>query len=380
MSDATNQPSSPIDPSPAPAPRKKGWWIAAGGLLLALCLGLYFGLYQPFAQKTLNTPLPKVVLTPAPLPASLATPDLAAEAAPLEAPLSIPQLQETRVTLQADNPRTPVCGNQDELLILLVGIDYLGQGYLYGLADVIRLVRVDFNRPAVEVVTLPRSLLVQVPPRLDAPAPILLNQAYFFGSPGMQRYVGEADGAGALAETIQYNFGLAPDHYLVVDFSAFIDFIDAIGGVTIDLPSAIDDSPRAFFPAGPQTLSGEEALNLARIRRKYSESVRIDHQTLLLRALLRKLQQPATLAQLPGLSERFLGAVLTDVSPRQIQDGLCLLRQLEGGQVDFHSPGPALIQLGWAYVPSVSQPMNIYRWDAAFVYWLYDKLWFEDIP
>jgi LCP family protein required for cell wall assembly len=356
------------------------WWISAGGLLLALCLGLYFGLYQPFARKALNTPLPKVVLTPAPLPATLATPDLAEDATPLPAPLSIPQLQETRVTLQADNPRTPVCGNQDELLILLVGIDYLGQGYLYGLADVIRLVRVDFTRPAVEVATLPRSLLVQVPPGLNAPTPILLNQAYFFGSPGMQRYAGEADGAGALAETIQYNFGLAPDHYLVVDFTAFIDFVDAVGGVEIELPAPIDDSPRAYFPAGRQTLTGEQALNLARIRRKYSESVRIDHQTLLLRALLRKLQQPATLAKLPGLSERFLGVVLTDLNPHQIQDGLCMLRRLDSSQVDFHSPGAELIQLGWAYVPSVSQPMNIYRWDAAFVYWLYDKLWFEDQP
>ncbi|MCU0487013.1 MAG: hypothetical protein MUC85_12990 [Anaerolineales bacterium] len=60
-----------------------------------------------------------------------------------------------------NNPSAePVCGGPTQMTILLIGSDYRGDGFLYGLADAIRLVRIDFTIPAVSVLDFPRDLRV----------------------------------------------------------------------------------------------------------------------------------------------------------------------------------------------------------------------------
>jgi LCP family protein required for cell wall assembly len=257
-----------------------------------------------------------------------------------------------------------------------VGIDYRGGNYLYGLADVIRVVRVDFTNPRVNVVSLPRALLVDLDEnwfRTEGPA--LLNQAYFFGTPGMGKYLGEGDGAGALGQTLQYNFGITPDHYLVMNFDAFVGFIDAIGGIEVDLPEELktpDDE--VLFPAGKQWLDGEQALQLARIRKKYSDLVRINHQTLILLSVFRRLQDPAVLANLPAVIETLRGAVVTDVTPQQVSNALCVLVQLEESDLHFSAPPGELIRDGEEYIPSLRREMQIFTWDEAFTRWMQEAL------
>jgi len=137
----------------------------------------------------------------------------------------------------AATPR-PLCGKTAQWTVLVVATDQGGtDNYLYGLADVIRVVQVDFTQPQINVVALPRNLLVTPPARLKVDGPLLLNQAYFFGTPGMEHYEGSGHGAGSLAETIQYNFGVTADHYLVVNFQAFVNFVNAIGVIEVDLPT-----------------------------------------------------------------------------------------------------------------------------------------------
>lgn len=87
----------------------------------------------------------------------------------------------------------------------MVGIDYRGDGYLYGLADSIRLIRIDFVNMTVNMVALPRDLIVEAPEgRFTAPDPFKINQAYLFGTPGMGHYLGSGLGAGALSEVIYF--------------------------------------------------------------------------------------------------------------------------------------------------------------------------------
>ena len=122
-----------------------------------------------------------------------------------------------------------VCSAESNTTFLLVGIDYRGDDYLYGLADVIRLAEVDFDNQIINMVALPRDLLVEIPAdRFKVPGPYKINQAYFFGTPGMQNYYGEGEGPGALNDVINYNFGVSADHYLVFNFRVFVDFVDAM--------------------------------------------------------------------------------------------------------------------------------------------------------
>jgi LCP family protein required for cell wall assembly len=349
----------------------------SGGLIVA-CLALYFLWFRPKINAPLAEPLAHIQLTPAELPTVDKTekasnsPESGGEATPV----TISDLLEQKSTIQAKNTDEPVCGDDNELMILMVAIDYQGSDYLYGLADVIRLVHIDFTEPQVDVVALPRAIIVQVPPNLEnVEGPILLNQSYLFGTEGMGHYQGTGLGAGALAETILYNYGIDVDYYVVFNMNAFVSIIDRLGGVEVDLPTYVDDRPYAYFPAGKQTLTGEEALTLARIRLKYSDNIRIDNQTIIIQAVIDKMRQPETLLKLPGLAEDMFDAVLTDGTLSQIPNVVCLLRSLEREDMTFYNPGDDLIYSGREFVPTMDKNMDVFFWDSALVEWMFNIFW-----
>jgi LCP family protein required for cell wall assembly len=273
------------------------------------------------------------------------------------------------------------CGDAGEMVVLITGIDQRGTDYLYGLADVIRLVHIDFSSSQVNVVALPRALLVNVPQEtLKVEGPILLNQAYFFGSPGMNYFEGPGYGAGSLAETIAYNFGIHSDQYVVIDFQSFIQFVDAIGGIEVDLPTYVDDMPSSYFPAGKQTLDGAQALTLARVRSKYSDLVRIDNQTIVLKAIFNRLKNPAVIVKLPQIYDALRDSFITDASPRQLTTLVCLLGKVDSENIQFYNPPPELITRDWEIIPNMDQQMEIFRWDQGLIDWLKQSLYAPPLP
>ncbi len=164
----------------------------------------------------------------------------------------------------------PLCGGPDQMTLLAIGADS-GPDYLYGLSDVIRLVRVDFVTPKVSVLSMPRDLWVEIPD-IEPSHDIThgkLNQAYFYGSPGMGYYKGPGAGPGLLARTLDLNFGFRPDHYGAVDMSTFVKIVDAVGGIDLYLPTDVDGRPiddktedMGYFTAGQQHFTGDEALQV----------------------------------------------------------------------------------------------------------------------
>jgi LCP family protein required for cell wall assembly len=268
-----------------------------------------------------------------------------------------------------------VCGKDAEWIVLMVAIDYRGEDYLYGLADVIRVIRVDFVDMTVNMVALPRDLMVEAPEgRFNVPDPYTINQAYLFGTPGMGHYQGSGLGAGALAEVIQYNFGVPIDHYGVIDFETFVNFIDAIGGVEVDLPrSAVGEN--MSFPAGVQTLNGEQALELARTRKGYGDAFRVSNQTLIIQGVLNKLIQPAYWVQVPRLLDEFGGAFLSDLSIEQLGGlGVCFLRNFDTGDLHTFEPPADLLSGGRAFIPTLNDNAFVYRWDERLVEWVHESL------
>lgn len=272
--------------------------------------------------------------------------------------------------------KQPICGNEAEWIVLLVGVDYQGDGYLYGLADVIRLARIDFINGTINMIVLPRDLLVEVPvDRLKVEGPIKINQGYLFGTPGMGHYVGSGYGAGSLAEVIQYNFGVTSDHYAVINFKTFVRFIDAIGGVDVTLPQPVTDPDFGYYPAGKQWLSGEQALNLARIRMLYSDAFRVSNQTLIMRAVLEKMIKPAMILKVPGLLVRFKDAFLTDLSIEQLTTlGLCFLSKFDTADLKTFAFPFELAQEGSAFLPTLNNTAFVYRWDARLIDWIHQTL------
>jgi LCP family protein required for cell wall assembly len=224
------------------------------------------------------------------------------------------------------------------MTILVVGSDSRSTDYLYGLADAIRIVRVDFVAPQVNVFTLPRDLWVEIPGIADNYGIThgKLNQAYFYGTPGMGYYKDPRGGAGLLARALEENFGLHIDHHVVVNMPNYVKIIDAIGGFDIDLPAAVDGLPfgdnpidMGYFPAGQQHLNGEQALRLVRIRQKYGDFIRQENQDRVICALKEKIASPAILPKIPQLIADLRDVVLTDFTQEQLAQLACLVPELK---------------------------------------------------
>jgi len=227
----------------------------------------------------------------------------------------------------------PVCGGPTTMNILVSGV--ASNTYLYGLADAVRIARVDFQNKNVTVLALPRDLWVEIPGLGDRGIYAgKLNQAYFYGTEGMGYFSGSGYGSGLLAETIQNDYGFRADNYLAVNLASFRRIIDTLGGIDVFLPEdvykKVNEQPKLFLKAGSHHLNGKEAEMLARNRITIGDFGRINHQSIVLRAVAAKLLSPSGVAAIPALVDQLKSNVLTDLSPAEISQLVCL-----AGMLDF---------------------------------------------
>jgi len=278
-------------------------------------------------------------------------------------------VQATETT--APTPTTaPLCGGPPEMIVLALGIDG-GEDYLYGLSDVIRVVRVDFVTPKVTVLDLPRDLWVEIP-EIEEEHGIThgkLNQAYFYGTPGMGYYDGPGAGAGLLARTLDLNFDLAVDHYGAVNMQTFVKLVDAVGGIDIYLPTDMDGTPvddktedMGYFYAGQQHFTGDQALRFSRIRKRYNVFTRTSNQNMVLCALKDKVTSAAVVPKIPQIIAAFQDAILTDLSPVQLAQLACLAPKLDADSLVFTSISEDLLTPGRVYSPQ--QKAETFIWEA----------------
>lgn len=324
------------------------------------------GLELPTRTPTLETESTKDELNPPPALAS-------------SADSKVPTLEETGSELSPMATETlvptatpePHCGGPPAMTILALGIDG-NDDYRYGLSDVIRAVRVDFVTPKVTVLSIPRDLWVEIP-EIEEHYGIThgkLNQAYFYGTPGMGYYDGPGAGAGLLARTLDLNFGLQVDHYGAVNMQTFVKIVDAVGGIEIYLPTDVDGTPiddktedMGYFYAGQQHFTGDEALRFSRIRKRYNGFARISNQNMVLCALKDKIVSPSVLPRIPQIINAFQDSVLTDLSPEQLAQMACLVPKLDSENLVFASISEDLLTPSRVYSPQQKATTFIYEAD-----------------
>jgi len=229
------------------------------------------------------------------------------------------------------------------MTILAIGSDTRSDQYLYGLADAIRLVRIDSVTPKITVLEFPRDLWVEIPDiadNLNGQDHEKLNQAYLYGNPGFGYTNDPAQGPGLLARTLALNFGTHIDHYAAMNMRTFVEIVDAVGGIDVTLPETVDGrtaedtNTRLLFPKGENHLNGTRALTLARTRINGTFE-RADNQNLVLCALRKKLTSPSVVANIPDLIKSFQGAVQTDLSPQQLSQLACIGTELKPENIIF---------------------------------------------
>ncbi len=269
-------------------------------------------------------------------PLDLPTPTLAPEEASTgtqDLPEPTEKASSTETLDQTITPTVkPVCGAPPSTTILVTGID--SEGYLFGLADSIRVVRIDYQTQQVIVLAIPRDLWVDIPGAYKYGVTHgKLNQAYFYGTEGMSFYDGSGFGSGLLAHTLQENYGLQVDHYLSVNMYAFRQIVNALGGLDVYLPEDVyikhNDKPKLYLEAGTHHLNGKQAEQVVRTRIDIGDFGRIRNQTLVLKALAVKMLTPNGIKQLPDLTNRLLTFVLTDLSASDISKMVCLAAMID---------------------------------------------------
>jgi LCP family protein required for cell wall assembly len=177
-------------------------------------------------------------------------------------------------------------------------------------SDTMMLVHIAADRRQVTVVSLPRDSWVQIPAYTDSsgtkhPASTnKLNAAYAFG------------GAPLLIKTVQQNTGVSIDHYVEVGFSGVIKMVDAIGGVNVCLPAAVNDRRSGLvLPAGRSHVDGQ--MGLAFVRARYIDPTadlgRMQRQQQFLGAMFKQATSAGVLLN-PLKLNRFLKAALSSVS------------------------------------------------------------------
>jgi LCP family protein required for cell wall assembly len=271
------------------------------------------------------------------------------------------------LTLETATPISPflACNNDlTPMTVLAIGTDVRPGEHRYGLTDVMRAVRVDFRAQRVTALEFPRDLWVRIPEiehnlKTDHQK---LNTAYAYGQPDY--------GPSLLAHTLDLNFGLSVDHYIVANMNVFAEVVDALGGLDVTLPeggidgrTSTDRSARLVFPGGPQHLNGEQALTLARLR-NVSVFERAENQNLVMCALRKKVESPETLLRVPGIINSFLKNVQTDLTPEQISQLACLGTQMPRGNIIFTSFPLRLFKSAKVYDPVLD--LDVFIWDANF--------------
>jgi len=334
---------------------------------LLLAMVGYYGVqaYDYVADAPLGAPLPTSIYTPLGLPATwTASPPSSSFIQPIQVGTLVP----------AYTPSPMVrCGGPPVMTLLAIGSDTRGNSYNYGLADVIRVVRVDFMTPRVTVLEIPRDLWVEIPEIEDniGQDHEKLNQAYLYGNPGdgFGYWDDPSAGPGLLARTLDLNFGIKADHYVAVNMKTFVRLVDAVDGIDVTLAETVDGrtedniSKGLIFAAGTHHLDGTRALALARVR---TDGVfeRADNQNMVLCALRKKLTAPTTVARIPQLIESFQGSIQTDLSPAVISQLACLGTQLPPENIAFASFPQELFTGTRVYDPVFKK--KLFVWDADF--------------
>ena len=158
--------------------------------------------------------------------------------------------------------------------ILLMGVDEDVESA--SRSDSMILVSLDYKHMKIKLTSFLRDSWVDIPSKGKKAK---LNAACSYGGPQL------------VLDTIEYNFGVDIDHYVMVDFNMFTNIIDSLGGVDVEVTKKeakfINRTTRHTVDYGESVhLNGDEALVYCRIRKLDSDYMRTYRQRKVITALI----------------------------------------------------------------------------------------------
>lgn len=198
---------------------------------------------------------------------------------------------------------------QDNVSILFIGVDdseERGQGADHSRSDALVLATLNNKAKTVKLVSIPRDSYVYIPYIDDEDK---ITHAHAFG------------GTLASIETVEELFDIPVDYYVRMNFNAFIDVVDALGGIEVDvnIPYAFyemdeHDNKSIYLEPGLQQLNGSEALSLARTRKHDSDIMRGQRQQDIIKAIAQKASSLTSISKYDDIVEAIGDNMKTDMT------------------------------------------------------------------
>ncbi len=216
--------------------------------------------------------------------------------------------QESPNVSHVEGETLPVWTDTDRITVLIMGIDERAQETDYWRTDTMILATLDPVTMKGGVLSIPRDLWVHIPGYTEE----RINTAHFLGD----AYQHPGGGPALAVETVEYNLGVDIDYYVRFNFQAFIELVDRIGGIDIDVPETIHDTqyPTPDYgyetfhvDAGPHHFYGEEALKYARTRHTNGGDFdRARRQQQVIKAIFKRVTEANMLPQLAAQAPEML--------------------------------------------------------------------------
>lgn len=223
---------------------------------------------------------------------------------------------------------------EDVVNILLVGEEDLGEEeYGRGRTDCMIIATISKKENALKLTSLMRDMYVQIPGYSDNK----LNAAYRNG------------GMSLLEDTIELNFGVAVDGYVLVDFDAFENVIDALGGVEIKLSEIearylnshnyISKKKYRNVKPGKQILNGNQARGYSRVRYVKTANGLTDdwgrnyRQRKVLKAIFKKYKSKSAV-ELVAMLPEIMSLITTDLSKKDMLGYIGLILSINAEKLE----------------------------------------------
>jgi LCP family protein required for cell wall assembly len=196
--------------------------------------------------------------------------------------------------------------------VLLIGVDVTlsnrRQVVNVSRADTLMLVSFDPQRNRVSGLSIPRDTRAAIP----GVGVTKINASYAFGGPGLT------------IRAVQDLLGVPIDFYVKLGPESFARFIDAIGGIDMDVEKDMKytDTWAGLYidlKKGPQHLNGRQAMGYIRFRHDaMGDLARVERQQKMLLALFDRLQSPATMVHAPQLLRAVVENTQTNMTAREL--------------------------------------------------------------
>ena len=207
--------------------------------------------------------------------------------------------------------------SNDPVSILIMGVEDYASEYDRGRTDTLMVATFNPDDKRLQLLSIPRDTKVEI---VGKDMVDKINHAYAYGGKEMT------------IETVENFLDIPIDYYATVNFEAFKNIVDILGGITVDVPFDFEQNSddrvaeKLQFYEGEMELDGRHALAYARMRMSdpLGDIGRNQRQQQIIKAIIDKTLSPGTVTKIDDLVNEVGRNVETNM---RISEGLAFLKK-----------------------------------------------------